>query len=254
MHSSRLRATCLLTASWSIPCILGGGGGQWPKPEHSSRALQIVIKKKIATIFWLNKTLNCINTVSNMFPCNVNRALNTGRTKIFQKHKTLLALFTARKRSLGQGNIFRSVCQEFCPGGGGGVWSRGCVLHDRYCCGRYASYWNAFLLFLIIVYKQNSGKVMFLHLSLSHSVHVGGGVFPVHTGIHTPPSWADTSRQTPPRQTPPGQTHPRQKPPQRPLQRTVLPYPIGIHSCCSLCCPMSVNKFSHIIPECCLCV
>ena len=25
---------------------------------------------------------------------------------------------TARKRSLGQGNIFRSVCQEFCPQGG----------------------------------------------------------------------------------------------------------------------------------------
>ena len=25
--------------------------------------------------------------------------------------------FTARKRSLGQGNIFRSVCQEFCPRG-----------------------------------------------------------------------------------------------------------------------------------------
>ena len=29
-------------------------------------------------------------------------------------------LITARKRSLGQGNIFRSVCQEFCPQGGGG--------------------------------------------------------------------------------------------------------------------------------------
>ena len=29
-------------------------------------------------------------------------------------------VFTARKRSLGQGNIFRSVCQEFCPRGGGG--------------------------------------------------------------------------------------------------------------------------------------
>ena len=28
-------------------------------------------------------------------------------------------IFTARKRSLGQGNIFRSVCQEFCPQGGG---------------------------------------------------------------------------------------------------------------------------------------
>ena len=32
-------------------------------------------------------------------------------------------IITARKRSLGQGNIFRSVCQEFCPrGGGGGAW------------------------------------------------------------------------------------------------------------------------------------
>ena len=33
--------------------------------------------------------------------------------------KTLVV--TARKRSLGQGNIFRSVCQEFCPRGGGGA-------------------------------------------------------------------------------------------------------------------------------------
>ena len=239
MHSSRLRATCLLTASWSIPCILRGGvgGGLGPKPEHSSRALQIVIKKRIATIFWLNKTLNCINTVSNMFPCNVNRALNTGRTKTFQKHKTLRALFTARKRSLGQGNIFRSLCQEFCPRGwgGGDAWSRGVcswgpggdLPHDGYCCGRYASYLNAFLLFLIIVCKRNWGKVMFLHLSVSHSVHVGGGVFPVHTGIHTPPSWADTSRQTPPRQTPPGQTHPRQT---TPRQKPALEAPPWKHT------------------------
>ena len=46
------------------------------------------------------------------------------------------AMFTSRKRSLGQGNIFRSVCQEFCPQWGGclvpggvpglgGAWSRG---------------------------------------------------------------------------------------------------------------------------------
>ena len=34
-------------------------------------------------------------------------------------------IFTARKRSLGQGNIFRSMCQEFCPRGGGGAWSWG---------------------------------------------------------------------------------------------------------------------------------
>ena len=50
---------------------------------------------------------------------------------------------TGRKRSLGQGNIFRSVCQEFCPGGGGVDTPRS----DGYCCGRYASYWNAFLFF-----------------------------------------------------------------------------------------------------------
>ena len=41
-------------------------------------------------------------------------------------------IFTARKRSLGQGNIFTSVCQKFCPQRGGacsgGVWSWGCLL------------------------------------------------------------------------------------------------------------------------------
>ena len=84
----------------------------------------------------------------------------------------LECIFTTRKQSLGQGNIFRSMCQEFFPGGmpgprglgsgrGWWVWSwgvglvRGCLvpggrclvdtLADGYCCGRYASYWNAFL-------------------------------------------------------------------------------------------------------------
>ena len=28
-------------------------------------------------------------------------------------------IITARKRSFGQGNIFTSMCQEFCPRGGG---------------------------------------------------------------------------------------------------------------------------------------
>ena len=32
---------------------------------------------------------------------------------------SLWAVITARKRTLGHGNIFRSVCQEFCPRGGG---------------------------------------------------------------------------------------------------------------------------------------
>ena len=35
-------------------------------------------------------------------------------------------IFTAHKRSLGQGNIFRSVCQEFCSGGG--ACSGGCLV------------------------------------------------------------------------------------------------------------------------------
>ena len=94
---------------------------------------------------------------------------------------------TARKRSLGQGNMFTGAC--LCTGGGvwsregsgpggvpglgglvlGSAWSRGvpgpggCLVlggglvwsrgvpggdpPDSHCRGRYASYWNAFLFF-----------------------------------------------------------------------------------------------------------
>ena len=47
---------------------------------------------------------------------------------------SLYGIITARKRSLGQGNILSSVCQGLCPQGGSGpggawcregVWSRG---------------------------------------------------------------------------------------------------------------------------------
>ena len=99
-----------------------------------------------------------------------------------------LGIFIARKRSLGQDNIFRSMCQSFCSQGGwgvcsggacsgegllsggvllpGGACSGGCLLRggrgvetprDSCCCGKYASYWNAFLfdnyLFLIIYFS-----------------------------------------------------------------------------------------------------
>ena len=40
-------------------------------------------------------------------------------------------VITARKRSLGQGNIFRSVCPSFCPQGGGGV----CAMLGGACVG-----------------------------------------------------------------------------------------------------------------------
>ena len=64
-------------------------------------------------------------------------------------------------------------------------------------------------IFFFTVRKRSCGKVMFLHLSVSHSVHRGSTS--VHAGIHPPgqtPPWADT---------PPGQTPPSR----RPLQRTV---------------------------------
>ena len=35
------------------------------------------------------------------------------------------SFITARKRSLGQGNVLSSVCQGFCPRGGGGVCGDG---------------------------------------------------------------------------------------------------------------------------------
>ena len=78
-----------------------------------------------------------------------------------------LCVITARKRSLGQGNMFTGVCLSTGGAWSGGVaWSmgRGCLVWgvpalgggvpdpggvppspNGYCCGRYASYWNAFL-------------------------------------------------------------------------------------------------------------
>ena len=94
-----------------------------------------------------------------------------------------VSFITARKRSLGQGNIFRSMCQEFCPRGGGvclsacwgaPLWDQAPPPQDRHPSGTrhtppgpgthpsrsracweirstsgwYASYWNAFFLFV----------------------------------------------------------------------------------------------------------
>ena len=52
-------------------------------------------------------------------------------------HLHFFSLFiTARKRSLDQSNIFRSMCQSFCPGGGGRgkCMAGGCVLQGRGVC------------------------------------------------------------------------------------------------------------------------
>ena len=78
-------------------------------------------------------------------------------------------IITARKRSLGQGNMFTGVC--LCTGGGvcsrgvhgpgegvcsregGGLLQGGCLVETPggYCCGRYASYWNAFFVFTVFL-------------------------------------------------------------------------------------------------------
>ena len=69
-------------------------------------------------------------------------------------------IITAHKRSLGEGNIFSSVCQEFCTRGGSAsvhAWipppGADTPLHSacweiQSTSGRYASYWNAILLSL----------------------------------------------------------------------------------------------------------
>ena len=76
------------------------------------------------------------------FPCPVvlGLGLKTGLPLWSNIHKNITfttspnirfyeIVVTACKRSLGQGNIFSNVCQEFCPRGGGsgpgGAWSRG---------------------------------------------------------------------------------------------------------------------------------
>ena len=86
------------------------------------------------------------------------------------REKLMIFIFTVRK--LRKGNVFTSVCQEFCPQGGG-VHRHTLGRHpsadtplnrhppgrhtylgrhprvDGYCCGRHASYWNAFLFYFL---------------------------------------------------------------------------------------------------------
>ena len=63
------------------------------------------------------------------------------KSKLTQRPNILI---TARKRSLGKGNVFTPVCDSFCSGWRGelSLWSAS---------GRYASYWNAFLFAYIVL-------------------------------------------------------------------------------------------------------
>ena len=86
-------------------------------------------------------------------------------TELSLTHTSRITTTTICRRSLGQGNIFTGVYQSFCRGEGRGVVSHWvqvmCTplldappwIHThplRSTSGRYASYWNAFLLLFLI--------------------------------------------------------------------------------------------------------
>ena len=98
---------------------------------------------------------------------------------------------TARKRSLRRLRFY--TCLSFCPQGwgacsweggacSGGFWSRGCLVEtplDDYCCGRYASYWNAFVFteqFVQTSYTQNEQVKIFEFFLQTLYIHSGVGV------------------------------------------------------------------------------
>ena len=82
-----------------------------------------------------------------------------------------------------EGYVFTGICLSTggplggsAPGGpgpgGGGAWSGGVGIpacteadppgKDGYCCGRYASYWNAFLLVLVVSTLKGNGDTRIL--------------------------------------------------------------------------------------------
>ena len=93
---------------------------------------------------------------------------------------------------------------------------------DGYCCRRYVSYWNAFLLLILFNYRpQQSCGQGYVFTRVCDSVHRG-----VSTSVHaplgadTPPEQTPPSEQTPP----PGSRHP----PESRLQHTVNEWPVRI--------------------------
>ena len=69
----------------------------WSPPHNSKKTLFLSIPLLVSALSSMNTPLGYSCSLWFMFSA---------------------CFFTVRKRSLGQGNIFRSVCQEFCPQGG----------------------------------------------------------------------------------------------------------------------------------------
>ena len=108
-----------------------------------------------------------------------------------------LLFFVIAVHKLRQGNIFTSVCQEFCPQWGGGclpqcmLWytppladippgqtpplPSACWDRHGYCCGRYASYWNAFLFKVRSHWEKTNVKAKTFFIFYRHSMWIALG-------------------------------------------------------------------------------
>ena len=149
------------------------------------------------------------------------------------------SFFTARKRSLGQGNIFSSVCQEFCTWGGGSCRFSGGGLVSGYPsmpCRFPGPHPRWSLRGLGDLQAHTGGEVAGSpgpHLGVSPGPHTGGlqahtGGSPAHTqgspGPHLGKGVGVSQHSL--RQTPPG-------PPAPQLMATAAGgmHPTGMHSC-----------------------
>ena len=68
---------------------------------------------------WLIEVLNTTRLLESNQYCELRQCLLLEKRFKYNSDVSLSPwIVTTRKRSLGQGNIFRSMCQEFCPQGG----------------------------------------------------------------------------------------------------------------------------------------
>ena len=124
-------------------------------------------------------------------------------TKLWEGNVTTPVCHSVHQGSLCLGrSLSRGLCkggylsEGLCLGGlcpGGGLCSRGFSVQggSLYSVRETLLYGNVWVIciqlecILVTIRKQSCRKVMFLHLSVSHSVH-GGGSASVHSGIHPP--------------------------------------------------------------------
>ena len=77
-----------------------------------------------ASISWRNLVICPSRTDISFSNCVICRSLDLSSSSWKNNTNHIKNnMITARKRSLGQGNTFSSVCQEFCSQGGGSTWA-----------------------------------------------------------------------------------------------------------------------------------